>query len=396
MNMEIDQSIFKEHLKTIEKQKRELNKKLKSLFSGQITLNFMLEIMYKMITGFPDLDNYIQNPNDEATIISGRTENLFYVLCELIVGVHRSKTIFYSDEERAKLENDLNYRSELIEDVYKEIKLRPCISSLLRYPQLIMGDKFLLFPVPYYLSILSVRFLSLCSQSKEMPTIYTNIANKSLAVLSLLQDNFVDCTYAACRTIIEDYFRATIFHNCQGAIKEYFNLSFFELKQSLGYPLNQEFYEKFDNRLNKNSKNRLDYLHYGWVDAIPHYHDVVKSYPYSFSGIKEYIIKESANDEFRSEFEILDYYHNMCHGYIHGSVGNSRYPLLHYFEISSILVLTTLKAYYALCKELSVDPSINETDLLVEIKKHYAFLKEAESKKSTENFDKYYKNFKAF
>ena len=382
----------KDYFELLEKNKKELNKMLKSIFSGQITLNFMLDIMYTMMLLYPDLDQYVQAPLNFKTVLSGKTQNLLYVLCEHIIGVHRSKTIFLSNEERAKLEDDKDYRSELMKDVSQEIKLRPYIDNLIRNPQLIKGDKFLLFPVPYYIAVLEAKFIQLSAKSKEMPFVYTNIAKKSLAVLSLLQDNFADCSYSTCRLIIEEYLRGNIFYNCKEAVEEYYKFTDYELKQSIGYPLEQEFLDKFNNRKNKKCQNKIDYLHYGWVDVIPHYHDVIKQYPYTFSGIKNFVVKKFANDKSKERFELLDYYHNMCHGYIHGSIINSRYPVLHYFEICSILVYTTVNAYYSLCQELKEDTKINGVDVIAEINKHYKILELAESKKSTENFENYYKN----
>ena len=78
----------------IEKGKKGLNKELKKLFAGQITQIFMLDIMYTMIARYPDLQQYIPAPNDAQSILSGRLQNLFYILCEHVIGVHRPKSSF--------------------------------------------------------------------------------------------------------------------------------------------------------------------------------------------------------------------------------------------------------------------------------------------------------------
>ena len=46
--------IPKEELQFLEKSKKELNKIIKSFFSGQIALNVMLDIMYLMLTLYPE------------------------------------------------------------------------------------------------------------------------------------------------------------------------------------------------------------------------------------------------------------------------------------------------------------------------------------------------------
>lgn len=390
----INQPLNEKEIQRIEKDKKEINKALKSIYSGQITQNFMLEIMYDMINSYPDLQIYISAPKDLQTVLSGRMQNLFNVLCEHIIGVHRSKIIFLSDKERVSLEDDNSYKTELMDDVYKAIKLRHNIDSLIRDVQLIKGDRFLLFPVPYYIAVLESKFLQLSAKSKSMPFVFTNIANKSLAILSLLQDNFADCSYATCRTIIEEYIRGTIFRKCKIAMDEYYKFSKYELKQSISFPPDKELLEKFENRINKSYKNKIDFLHYGWVDVIPEYHEIVDHRPYTFSGIKKFIVEKISDDASKGMFELLDYYHNMCHGYAHGSINNCRYPLLHYFEISSILVNVTFNSYYALCEELDEETSIEGIDVVAEINKHHKILNNAYLKRSTEKFENYYKNFK--
>ena len=155
--MPMNEMIDKRMLQEIEKSRKELNKELKKLFAGQITQNFMLDIMYTMITRYPDLQKYIPAPNDIQSILSGRLQNLFYILCEHIIGVHRSKIIFLSDSERSKLEDDNSYKEELMEDVYKELKLRYQTGVFIREGQIVRGDKFILFPLPYYITILTLK-----------------------------------------------------------------------------------------------------------------------------------------------------------------------------------------------------------------------------------------------
>lgn len=375
------------------KMKKELNRHLKSIFRGEISANFMLEIMYLMQSIYHDLSNYLPIDLDMTSLIEGRTQFIPYLLCQHIIGVHKSKTIFMDDFDRAKLEEDKDYRSELMEDVYKEIVLRHNIEPLIRNNQLTKGDRFLLFPVPYYLAIIVSKLLVLSSKSKTLSFIYSDIANKSLAVLSLLQDNFMDCSYSTCRLIIEDFLRANVFANCKEAIKEYSDFTEYELLDSIGHRMPDEFLKRFESRICKRNKNKIDFLHYGWVDIIPHYHEIVKEHPYTFGGLKYFITQKFSNTENEYLFNTLSYFHKMCNGYTHGSITTSRYPLLHYFEISAILVNTTVNAYAAICDELEIDTNIDGIDVIGEIKKHYAILIDAQEKKSTENFEKYHKNW---
>ena len=83
--------VTNEYLEMLEKSKRELNKILKSFFTGQITLNFMLNTMYLMLNLYPDLGRYIQTEYDIKDVLSGRTQNIFYVLCEHIIVLNINK-----------------------------------------------------------------------------------------------------------------------------------------------------------------------------------------------------------------------------------------------------------------------------------------------------------------
>ncbi len=385
--------LTKEDIDALERSKKALNKQLKSLFSGQITVNFMLEIMWKMITIHPEIGQYLPTP-DMNQVLSGKMNNLFYVLCVHIVGIHRSRIIFLDDTERVKLENSTDYQKELMDEVYTAIKLRYNIEGFLKNEPLIRGDKFIYFPVPYYLAVLNTKLIQLIPQLKSTPGLFMDMSNKALASLSLLQDGFVDSAYPICRIIIEEYINATIFKNCPAALAEYEKFSFYDLKHSIGYDFDDEFLDKFDNRLNKVAKNRVQFLHFGWVDVIPKYHEVVKQNPYTFSGVKDFLLSKLQEDApGYTDLQNLEYYHTMCSGYSHGSISYSKYQILHYFEISTILTLTITNVYFAACEELGIEKEIDGIDVIGLINKHYQILKVAESKKSTENFERYYKNF---
>lgn len=57
------------------------------------------------------------------------------------------------------------------------------------------------------------------------------------------------------------------------------------------------------------------------------------------------------------------------------------------------VMLAVTNVYFAACEELGIEKEIDGIDVIGLINKHYQILKVAESKKSTENFERYYKNF---
>lgn len=346
-----------------------------------------------MIALYPEIRQYLPVP-DMNQVLSGKTNNPFYVLCIHIIGIHHSRIIFLDGTERVKLENSTDYQKELMDEVYIVIKLRHNIEYFLKNESLFRGDKFIYFPVPYYLTVLVTKLIQLIPKLNSTPGLFMDMSYKALAALSLLQYGFVDSAYPICRIIIEEYINATIFKNCPAALAEYEKFCSYDLKHSIGIKFDDEFLKKFNNRLNKKTKNRIQFLHFGWVDAIPKYHETVKQKPYTFNGVRNFLLSkfEEADSKY-TDLRYLNYYHTMCSGYSHGSISHSKYQILHYFEISTILTLTIVDVYSAACEELKVEKEIDGIDVISLINKHYQILKATENKKSTENFECYYKTF---
>ena len=85
--------------------------------------------------------------------------------------------------------------------------------SILRKKQIIMGDEFLYFPLPYKLFVVSVNALLILNRDTKggnLKYMYNLIFNKSLAALSLIEGNYLDNAYPICRLIIELYFKLLI------------------------------------------------------------------------------------------------------------------------------------------------------------------------------------------
>ena len=94
----------------------------------------------------------------------------------------------------------------------------------------------------------------------------------------------------------------------------------------------------------------------------------------------------------RECFDRLEFFYKMCHGYAHGNIGQSRYPLLHYFDVSIMLHLAMSYMYSNLCTELEVDSNINNIDILAKANRDFEVLDAKYHKRSTELFEMHYKN----
>ncbi len=377
--------------------KSKSNKALQHKFSGQIKGNFLIATKASVLRQIStEIAKYYDLTITDEKIISNENEMVDYDVCRHITGIHRSNLIFETTDKRKQLESDIDYKKELVGKAINQIILRRYGSVYFRQRPIMHGESFLFFPVPYYLFVLCVRMLEILNTEKarqlKCSSIIIAIVNKGLAALSLLEDNFLDNVYPICRGIIELYFQFLLLDINPDALSSYDKFSRFDLEKTcISQTYSDEFNDLFSNRTNQSSKNKIDYLHFGWVDCISNYHEKVKSKPYSINGIVEYLqsIYDAEDDKFLSNLKVL---FNMCHGYTHGSIGHSRYPILHYFEISIMLYQTLCHTYLIICGTLQQDTKINEIDIVDELNQAYALLEQQYTKRTTENFNYYYQN----
>ena len=392
-------SIFgMESAKVFEDFKRKSDKALQHKFAGQIKGNFLIAIKEVILNQMgSEIANYYDLTMTDEKLVSNGNEMVDYDICRHIVGIHRSKLIFEAIDKRKLLEGSSAYQKELVREVINQIKLRRYGSVNFRQHPIMSGESFIFFPVPYYLFVLCVRMLGILNTEKarQLPcfSIITTIVNKGLAALSLLEDNFLDNAYPICRGVIELYVQFLLLENKPEAINSYNEFAKFDLDKSC---ISQVYSEKFNalyaERMNQGSKSKVDYLHFGWVDSISDYHSIVKTTPYSINGIVEYlesIYSQEGNIKFLSNLKVL---YKMCHGYTHGSIGYSRYPLLHYFEIAMMLCGTLSHTYLMVCEALQQKEAINDINVVSELNKAYGILEQQYNKRTTENFEYYYKN----
>ncbi|MDE5553259.1 MAG: hypothetical protein K2I67_01785, partial [Malacoplasma sp.] len=344
----------------------EIDNVLCNLFSNKINVNFLMKIMYKVfqnigndITRYFDFDFYLTSEK----IISGLYDNftLEYDICCYIVGIHRSNSIFLSTKEKKEKEHSDIYCEELINDVINNIKLRNYAGVYFRKYPILQGENFIYFSLPYDLFAISTRMNDILVKEfyrhTHLENLYFQITNKGLAALSLLENNFLDSAYSICRGIIEIYIKMLMLLNCPSVIEKCSKYSTFEIQYSCSQQYPDEFVELFSR--SKCKSNKSNYLHFGWVDEIPNYHNKVTKSPYSIQGLLTYLksIYKLTDECFFQNLEML---YKMCHGYIHGGVAGSKYPILHYFEISIMLYYTLTHTYRIVCESFKVDPNIED------------------------------------
>ena len=380
--------------KEINQLRKETREELKVIFSKKIKQSFLISILDKVGSYvYLNLNKYFDFTITNKKIVTGDGFSIDYDICRTIVGIHRSNTMFMQDYDRAQLEKNSQYREKLVQQVLVHLKLRPYSAEFFRKKQIKTGDEFLYFPLLYKLFAISTKSLEALMNNCEGTGIYrfyVNIMDKSIAALSLIEDNFLDNAYPICRLIIELYIKLLVIELHPELLSEHNMFSSYDLnKTCCGIKYPDEFENKYLNRKNKKEKSRIDFLHYGWIDNLSDYHEIVTKNPYSINGLIEYIKIKIGNE---TNFDNLKHLYRMCHSYTHGNVGISKYPLLHYFELSIILGTIVPHTYELLVNRLNCDNKILDVDILDVLNKDYQKVFEQYQKKSTENFELFYKD----
>lgn len=378
-------------LQITERIQRQNNRILKELFRDDIRGSFLIDIKYRVLNAIGQtlLKLYDFSFSEEQMVTPGDSAPE-YDICKHIVGVHRANMIFLSAEKRSKKEKDENYKVQLTRQVSEQVFLRSYGSAYFRHKAVMLGERFIYYPVPYDLFVLCMRMnYEIYHKGIKTQSAYyfAKIINKAMSALSLLEDNFLGTAYLPCRTILELYTKLFVMRAFPELFVEEGKFSDFETIQSCcNQVFPDEFNELFANRKNKNERNKVEYLHYGFVDKIPNYHGIVKQKPYTFMGILNYL-KENCESEFVGTLEMMERLYKMCHVYVHGGVVESRYPLLHYFEISLMLSCVIPSVYEMFCEDYSENRDICGINVLDKFKIDYALLLEQYEKRSTENFE---------
>lgn len=207
-----------------------------------------------------------------------------------------------------------------------------------------------------------------------------------------MENNIIDMAYPICRELIETYIKYLCLLGKPKALKMRDELVDEEINHNV---CENDFSEKFImmyNKKNGATNSKLHFLHYGFVDKINDYYDVVNKNdsPYSITSILKYIKKVIQWDK-KENIEILERYYNMCHTYVHGNCNNA-YPLNGYLELSDVLYIVTIDIFKSICNELKEDYTIDGMNIIKHIEESYDSLQEQIENRKTELFDEYYKN----
>ncbi|MDE6025834.1 MAG: hypothetical protein K2G45_10320 [Lachnospiraceae bacterium] len=360
------------------------------VFKDKISGYFLIDIKNQVmkVLGLNNLKKYYDFSWSYERIITGIGEGTEYDICRMIVGIHRANSIFLTDTEVRRNEKSKRYKQQLISETIEKIKLRLYGSVYFRKKSLFRGEEFLYYPLPYELFAMSMKMNELLGNNNKCSQLYYGVVYNCLSALSLLEDNLLGTAYPLCRGAIEMYFKLLLLVSQPELSDWYEKFRMFEIKYSCNGTYPKEFSELFEKRKCESSKAKASYLHFGWVDSIDGYHEVVNERPYSVSGICSFV-KIKNEDEILG-LKCLEKLYKECHAYTHGSIQTAKYPVLHYFEISIMLYYIIRETFLLLCKECNVEALVDGHDIISMIDRDFKVLYDQYQNRSTENFEKYY------
>lgn len=361
---------------------------LKQIFKDKINGGFLIKTEAAVLSELgPHILKYYPISFNYEAIVTGMDETPEYDICRMIVGTHRHHSVFLSKEEIRSNEKSEGYQKKLVREVIEKIKLRPYGSCFFRRKQLLCGDEFLYFPVPYELFVLCMQSLKLMDGFNDRLAIhYADIIQTALSALTLMENNFLSNAYPLCRCMIELYLKMLVLRKHPEAEEDYSNFVGYEIDQSCcsqTYP--EEFNRRYSNRKIQKAKNKTDYLHYGWLDSIDGYTEE----KYSIYGIFKYLHRNTSEEQ-NVTLKEYDRLYKMCHGYTHGSAIHVKYPLLQYFEISMMIAGVVGDIFKEISKNINTDVLCDDLSVIELLNRDLTILKAQYEKESTDNFDLYY------
>lgn len=372
---------------------KENNKALRNLFRNDIKGNFLIKILEKIRLNYLDVYKYYENPLNVniENILQGMDDKIDYDVCCHIVGVHKSNTMFLSDEQKIKLQNDLNYQNKLCKQVYEHIQLRPYGSSFFRNKQFIIGDKFLYLTMGYDMFVVSIYISSLLSDNffseNKFVDFYLAMIREALSILTLMENGLPIESFPHCRNLIELYFKYEIIFKHPNAIDEYKKFSLYEVEYANTGTFNDEFVKKHNESIYSDKKDIINYLHFGWIDKIFDMNYLGKERQYSITGLFNYL---NMLDKNNSDLAFLRDAHNRCHMHSHGSIVRNKFPLVAYFELAKVLYIILKSILVDLCECLNKKPIIKDIDIRKKIENDYKNFSDKLKQVNRNNLENYY------
>lgn len=354
-----------------EKIYRENIKALKKIFKDDIKESFLISVFNNVQKKYVDILDYYPNEFDLSPtnlIINGDAQ-IDYDICCHIVGIHKFNMLFLPESTRGEYQKNPKYISELSEQVHNHIKLRQFGSSFFRTKALMTGDKFLFFPIGYDMFVATTYLFALITEDRikqnRLFYFYQSMLNECVSILTLIENGLLLQVYPQARNLIELYFKYEVLSNKPDAIQEYYDFCNYEIEFNCCSTFNEEFLKKYEGH---KEVDKINYLHFGWIDKIFDFNYLEDGKKYSIPGLYNYLKMIRKNEANIDELKKL---HNICHSFSHGSTISKTFPIHSYFELMPVLYNILRVILKDICDYLKIQPIINDIDIMKKMEKDW-------------------------
>lgn len=382
---------IKELMKPLNEFRRQKIEELKYIFKNEIKQSYLITILKMVRNEYKDIQNYypsILNISPASLMMSDNTD-MDYDICCHIVGIHKFNMMFVDDSKRGDYQKDPKYNANLCEQVYNHIKLRQFGSSFFRTKMMFYGDRFLYFPMGYDVFVAAEYIYNMTNteefEQRNLLNFFPSRLFEILSVLTLMENGLLMEAYPHARNLIELYFKYEVLKKNPDALEEYYNFCQYEIDYSSSNDFNENFLKKYEEHKEKTSK--VDYLHFGWIDAIFGFNYLKKSKKYSIKGLYNYLKMMHINEE---SIDRLKKLHNACHMFSHGTTISRSYQLETYFELVTIIYNILKVLLKDACELMHRKPNINGINIETKMDNDWKTFCEKKKFLTEENVRKYY------
>ncbi|MBQ7579105.1 MAG: hypothetical protein IJT25_01045 [Clostridia bacterium] len=355
------------------------NQILKEEFSRFISGSDLIRIKSKILELLDaDLLKFYPSPKNLYATVCNMAEDVDYDICQHILGVHNFMSYGKTLEEKNALLKNASYENKLIEEVLLNIKLREFGSANFKNKNFFKEENLNYRTLTYDVYVFCQLLLKNIEQTEQeaIKLFASKIFSNCLSMLSLIEVGDIDNAYGLLRNCLETYIELSVFceiKNAPEVFSEFYSLHKIELdKNYLGKEYPDLFLKKFAARkLKQNEDKEYDYVHYGWVDKIADYYEVLfdHHHPYSSKGLIYYLQNKNRSSNI---YALKDWY-NKCSGFVHSSIiKRGAKPELMALNLTNALAFVVLNTFEKARNVLKINPIINGIDVYKKLSADYA------------------------
>ena len=352
---------------------------LKRAFSGLINGSDLINIKSKVLEEIDaEITSFYPSQTNIFAITCNMAEDPDYDICQHIIGVHNSLCFGKTKEEKSALLRNANYLAKLINLVIENIKLRKFGSANFKNKNFFKEENLNYRTLTYDVYVFCQLLLKNIEQTEQeaIKLFASKIFSNCLSMLSLIEVGDIDSAFSLLRNCLETFIELSVFcqiNNAPEVFSEFYSLHKIELdKNYLGKEYPDLFLKKFAARkLKQNEDKEYDYVHYGWVDKIADYYEVLfdHHHPYSSKGLIYYLQNKNRSSNI---YALKDWY-NKCSGFVHSSIiKRGAKPELMALNLTNALAFVALNTFEKTKSILKINPIINGIDVYKKLSADYA------------------------